>query len=81
MNSAGTYEVDIEVRRVGQAIPGLKIFCDGWKREALALAFFDLCFIVIVYAFKKSTYLCTLLLLSDTTNLQDFEAVGGLSQL
>ena len=34
MNSAGTYEVDVEVRRVGQAVPGLKIFCDGWKREA-----------------------------------------------
>ena len=34
MNSAGTYEVDIEVRKVGQAIPGLRVFCDGWKREA-----------------------------------------------
>ena len=34
MNSAGTYEVNIEVRRVGQAIPGLKVFCGGWKREA-----------------------------------------------
>ena len=34
MNFAGTYEVDIEVRRVGQAIPGLRIFNDGWKREA-----------------------------------------------
>ena len=34
MNFAGTYEVDIEVRRVGQAIPGLRMFYDGWKREA-----------------------------------------------
>ena len=34
MNAAGTYEVDIEIRRVGRAIPGLRIFCDGWKREA-----------------------------------------------
>ena len=34
MNSAGTYEVDIEVRRVGRAVPGLRVFCDGWKREA-----------------------------------------------
>ena len=25
---------DIEVRRVGQVIPGLEIFCGGWKREA-----------------------------------------------
>ena len=25
---------DIEVRRVGQAIPGLEIFCGGWQREA-----------------------------------------------
>ena len=34
MNSAVTYEVEIEVRRVGPAIPGLKIFCGGCKREA-----------------------------------------------
>ena len=34
MNSAGTYEVNIEVRGVGQAISGLKIFCGSWEREA-----------------------------------------------
>ena len=34
MDSAGTYEVNIEVRGVGQATPGLKIVCGGWKREA-----------------------------------------------
>ena len=34
MISAGTYEVNIEVRGVGQAISGLNIFCGGWEREA-----------------------------------------------
>ena len=34
MNSAGTCKADIEVLGVGQAIPGLRIFCDGWNREA-----------------------------------------------
>ena len=34
MNSAGTYEVNIEVRGVGQAISGLKIFCGSCGREA-----------------------------------------------
>ena len=34
MNSAGTYEADIEVRKVGLAIPGLRVFCDGRKRES-----------------------------------------------
>ena len=70
MNYAGTYEVDIEVRRVGQAIPPLEIFCDGCKMKvrqdvALALAFVNLSFIVKVYASRKSTHLCTRLLLSN----------------
>ena len=34
MNSAGTYEVNIEVRGVGQVISGLKVFCGSWEREA-----------------------------------------------
>ena len=34
VNFVGTYEEDIEVRRVGQATPELRIFCNGWKREA-----------------------------------------------
>ena len=28
------YEVNSEARGVGQAIPGLKTFCGGWKRGA-----------------------------------------------
>ena len=86
MNSAGTYKVNIEVRRVGQAIPGLKIVCGGWKREARQDFGVGVGVGVVRsvlkrkgYALKKSNHICTRLLLSD--KLQDFEAVGGLSQL
>ena len=58
MNSAGTYEVDIEVRKVGLAILGLRVFCDGWKgtrARTSALAFLGLCCIVKMDTPRKST--------------------------
>ena len=85
MNSAGTYEVNIEVRGVSQAIPGLNIFCGGWKREARQDVGVRVRVLDLALQRKMCTHSGSLVIsirdCSCSTNLQDFEAVGDLSQL